>query len=628
MIRRIILLLFSLMFIASLPTGALASASRLTNEAPSPPELKVSISSEPSPLNAPGKGFLILSIEVPAGYHIFAGKDLSVHVPTVDGISFGEPVVPAGTKEEGFNILRGRPIVKIPLKVAKGLKGPAKGELTFGWQGCQDFGDKVCFLPRENTASFSLPIRTITNGAPNASSRTPVVVQETTGAAIASQTSTTAQTAGSSPASQKVRARSASPAHSWRGRFQRAAEHNLPLALLLAFIFGILSSLTPCVYPVIPITVAYIGSRSEGKRKAHGFLLSLAFVLGMAAVYSTLGAVSAKVGAAFGSLTQNPWVGVPIATLFLLLALSMFNLFELKTPAFLTNRIERTKHKTKGGGFFGAFLIGALSGLVVSPCIGPLILAILIVVAATGSVFLGFLYLFVFALGMGMLFVVIGSFSGVLASLPKSGTWMDGVRVFFGALILAAAFYFGGLYLPRPVYLLTSGIVLGFVTGFLAFGAQKHFFSRFLGTGGIILSAAALILVAFFLPPVQTAPRAPYATAGAWLSNIDAAFEAGRSQNKPVLLDFRANWCVACLELEKKTWPSPELKAALDKVVPVRLDMTKNTRANRNLLKRFKVMGLPTVILLTPGGRELGRFTGYKSKAAALEWLDRTMGAP
>ncbi|MEW5765784.1 MAG: cytochrome c biogenesis protein CcdA, partial [Acidobacteriota bacterium] len=453
-------LAFAFAIASTLP--ALAAVGPQEGE-PAPPELKLSTSLSPTPVRSPGEATLTLTVEIPTGYHLFAGKELRVEAEGPVARLLGTPAYPAGEVEEGIAVLRGRASIRVPLTVPAGEAGPIRGTLLLKWQACQDYGEKICFLPARSAVSIEAPVILAppapAGPAPETPAPTPPVVEPAV-----------------EPASppEAVPQPEAPQGGSFQDRFGQAARENVPFALLLAFLFGVLSSLTPCVYPVIPITVAYIGSRSEGKGRAHGFLLSLAFVLGLALLYAMLGAVSAKAGQTFGSLAQTPWVGIPVALLFFALALSMFNLFEFKTPARLTNRIEQTKQKSRGGGFVGAFLIGALSGLVASPCIGPLILAILVVVASTGSSFLGFLYLFTFALGLGLLFLVIGTFSGVLAALPKSGGWMDGVRVLFGALILAAAFYFAGLYLPRPAFWLASGLGLGFVAGFLLFGASRH----------------------------------------------------------------------------------------------------------------------------------------------------------
>ncbi len=583
---------------------------------PTPPELKFHVATAPSPLPVPGQGTLLLDVDVPTGFHVFSDDTLSAAMPPLPGVAWGKTVVPQGKMEEDRPVLRGVVRLRIPVKLSANVSGPLKGTLELHWQACQEFGDKVCFLPMKDPVPFDVAVKALKAPPPAAAAPREAAAPLPSLRPVAPDVPPEG-VVPVPPPGQTPPASVAAPQGGYEAKFARAAKDNIPLALLLAFLFGVLSSLTPCVYPVIPITVAYIGSRSEGKGKGAGFLLSLAFVGGLAIVYATLGAVSATAGQAFGSLTQTPWVGLPIAALFFALSLSMFNLFEFKTPAALTNRIEATKQKGKGRGFVGAFLIGALSGLVASPCIGPLILAILVVVAATGSVALGFLYLFVYALGLGVLFIVIGTFSGVLASLPKSGGWMDSVRVVFGALILGAAFYFGGLYLSPHLYDRLSGLALGFVIGFLLLGTNRHFFSVPARIAGVVLCVAAYLAVAPLLP---SSVAAPVPGGVAWQSSLEAGLAAAKSQGKPALVDMRADWCVACVELEKETWPAPSVQAWLGTVVPVRLDVTKNTDADQAIMKAYGVRGLPTVLLISPEGRELGRFVGFKGPESLLAW--------
>jgi thiol:disulfide interchange protein DsbD len=598
----------------ALTLPALAS---IGGEAPEPPTLATRLFASPDPLSSPGKGLLKLEIKVPAGYHIFSDSTLAVRLPALQGVTAGKSVVPKGTMEEDRPVLRGTVIVEVPVVLSQGAPAVLKGAAELDWQACQEFGDKVCFLPATDKVPFEIKTA---RGEAGAAPAGPAAGEEKPPASGGPPPERGATASEEPPAQLPPGASGVTPpaGTGYEARFATAAKENVPLALLLAFLFGVLSSLTPCVYPVIPITVAYIGSRAEGKGKAAGFFLSLAFVAGLALVYAALGAVSAKAGQAFGSLTQTPWVGLPIAALFFVLSLSMFNLFELKTPAALTNRIERTKQKGKGRGYAGAVLIGALSGLVASPCIGPLLLAILVVVAATGSALLGFVYLFAFALGMGVLFMVIGTFSGVLSSLPKSGGWMDGVRVLFGSLILGAAFYFAGLYLPRPAFLAASLVALWIVVLYLLFGGRRHLFSMATRLAGILLSAAALALVFLSLAP---------AGGKGWRSDLGPSLELARQEGKPLLLDFRADWCVACVELEKETWTDPRVRTALGELIPVRLDMTRASDEGQALLRRFRVMGLPTVILLDPQGKELGRFVGFKEPEDFLAWRDRAASA-
>jgi thiol:disulfide interchange protein DsbD len=585
---------------------------------PTPPELKFKVSTVPSPLPDPGVGHLVLEINVPTGFHVFSDETLSVNMPSLKGVTWGVPKVPKGEMEEDRPVLRGALRIEIPVDLTRDAPAAVRGTLELRWQACQEFGDKVCFLPIKDAVPFDLAVKS----APG----TALAVAPAEPPATLPAPSAAPEPAGEGYIPVPARGQTPTPAVSptapkaegYEARFAKAARENVPLALLLAFLFGVLSSLTPCVYPVIPITVAYIGSRSEGKGRSAGFFLSLAFVAGLALVYAVLGAVSAKAGQAFGALTQTPWVGLPIAALFFALSLSMFNLFEFKTPAALTNRIEATKRKGKGRGFVGAFLIGALSGLVASPCIGPLILAILVVVAATGSVALGFLYLFVYALGLGVLFIVIGTFSGVLASMPKSGGWMDGVRVLFGALILAAAFYFAGLYLPKTAFLVVGLLALWAVVLFLLFGAKRHFFGLPMRVAGILLCALAFVAVLSLLPSMARGTE----DGVAWQSSLDAGLAAAKAQGKPALLDMRADWCVACVELEKKTWPDAGVQKWLGTVVPIRLDMTKNTDADQAIMQRYGVKGLPTVLLLSSEGQVISGFVGYRSPEAVLGWAE------
>jgi thioredoxin:protein disulfide reductase len=619
---RPFLAIFALTLLAAPRAWALAGRPG-AESAPQPPVLDIRVTAAPSPLPSPGQGVIRVTVKVPKGYHIFGGSRLTASVEEASagpgGVSFGEAKRSKGVMEEDkelgetFEIHRDAVTLEIPVRLTGGSPGVLKGILALDWQACQDFGDKVCFMPTTDKTPFQVELKA--SGETGSTLPAPGPSPAPAGSLPAVSAATAARPEGFGEAGRFVGFKSADAFLKWTGEvrggtapsgglealFGKVAKENVALALLLAFLFGLLSSLTPCIYPIIPITVAYIGSRSEGQGRMRGFSLSLVFVLGLALVYSILGAVSAKAGAAFGSLTQTPYVGIPIALLFYALSLSMFNLFEFKTPGSLTTRIEMTKQKGKGKGYLGALFIGALSGLVASPCIGPLILAILVVVAATGSAALGFAYLFAFALGMGVLFVVIGTFSGILASLPKSGSWMDAVRVLFGVLILAASFYFASLYLSRKLFFALGAVALWGVILFLLFGARRHFFTVPLRVTGIALSALAFAAIVLL---TGTGGRGEGKN---WRTDFAGAAQEAREKGAPMLLDFRADWCVACVELEKKTWPDAKVQKFLGGVVPVRLDMTKQGPAEKAILDAYGVKGLPTVILLKPEGGGAGK---------------------
>jgi len=572
---------------------------------PEPPVLVLSVKTSTEAVPSPGETEIVLSVTIPRGYHLFAGEDLKLSLS--GRLGTGRIAYPKPETEEGFDIYRGTVNIPISVKVPPLLDGEVKSSVKLEWQGCQDFGDKVCFMPETSEASFSFKVKASSakENAPPPPAPTDSTAK-TAPAAVTGGSGTVPDLDGFREKGRFAGFLSPRDFHEWYSKtsagdsagdenlFSKVAKENILLAIMVAFLFGFLSSLTPCVYPVIPITIAYIGSRASGKGKLSGFVLSLFFVLGLALVYSTLGVISSLLGVSFGSLTQKPAVGLFVAFVFLLLGLSMMGLFEIAMPSRWTGKIEA--EKKKGKGYLGAFFIGALSGLVASPCIGPLLLAILVIVASIGSAFLGFVYLFAFALGMGILFILIGTFSGLLSSLPKSGGWMDFVKIIFGAMIIAAAFYFGAMYLSAAPFFLLSGAVLGFVIAFLVFGASRHFFPVPARVIGSLLLVAAFAGILPFTPHMPGKAAAPEK----FMTDLGAAMKKAGEENKPLLLDFRADWCAACLELEEKTWPSEEAGKVFAEVIPVKMDFTKESETRSRLEERFKIKGLPTVILLEP----------------------------
>lgn len=597
MMRNFLLFLaFCLMLIAV--TGRETSTNL---SAPTPPTLTFKVEQKPEVFSSGDAGEIILTISVPQQYHIYGGKELAVEVECpklkVENISYPKPEI-----EEDFPVYRG----DIPIKIKASLVDAAnstKGIIKVKWQGCQDFGDKVCFMPTTTKVDFELKAKEAKKGT-ETQNQSAKEVQQNISENIDNKKNY--DIFGSfSEKGRFVGFKSPEEFRKWfeglekgekekENLFSKMAKENILLAILVAFFFGFLSSLTPCVYPIIPITIAYIGSKSQGKGKLSGFLLSLFFVLGLAIVYSSFGVASSFLGVSFGSLTQKPVVGISVAIIFAILGLSMLGLFEIAMPSKFASKIE--EGKKKGRGYLGAFLIGALSGLVASPCIGPLLLAILVIVASLGSMVLGFVYLFSFALGMGVLFIVIGTFSGILSSLPKSGSWMDFVKVIFGCLIFGGSFYFAATYIQKEYFFLFSGFLIGLTIAFLFFGANRHFLSVPFRIVGSLLTVALFLFVILIVPLKEET----VAKESIFEKDLVSAAEKAFKENKPLLIDFRADWCVACVELEKKTWPSQEASNIFSRIILAKADFTLESDETKELTKLFKIGGLPTVILLTP----------------------------
>lgn len=390
--------------------------------------------------------------------------------------------------------------------------------------------------------------------------------------------------------------------------FTRALAKGPGYAALAALAGGLLVSLTPCVYPMIAVTVSVFGAR-EARSRAQGVLLSLSFVLGIVAMFVPLGLVAGLTGGVFGSVLQSKWVIVGISALFVAMAASMFGAFEFTLPSALTNKLA-----TVGGiGLKGAFVLGLVCGVIAAPCTGPVLTGILTWIAKTQSAGLGALAMAAFALGLGAPFFLVGAFA---VQLPKSGRWMVHVKSLLGIVLLVVALWFLGSAFPALTKLVPtqSGFLAGAAAALLVglvLGAVHRSFDEpgpavkiRKGLGILLTTAGAFALIAGASKPSRTL---------AWekLSVAEARTKAV-SEKRPLLLDFTAAWCGACKELDKHTFSEESVAMEAGRFVAVKVDATDDEDpVVAATMKEHKVVGLPTVLVYDSKGSEAVRCTDF-----------------
>lgn len=402
--------------------------------------------------------------------------------------------------------------------------------------------------------------------------------------------------------------------------FTRALAKGPLYAALAALVGGLAVSLTPCVYPMVAVTVSVFGAK-QAKSRSEGVLLSLAFVLGICGMFVPMGVVAGMTGSFFSAILQNRWVVVGIAAVFLLMAASMFGAFELTLPSALNNKLA----EMGGIGKKGAFVLGLVCGLIAAPCTGPVLTGILAWIASTQSAALGALAMGAFSIGLGAPFFVVGAFA---VQLPKSGHWMVHVKSLLGIVLVVVALYFinnsfgfaSGLVSSSALFV--GGAITAALLG-LAFGAVHREFGEpgpgvkvAKGLGIVLVSLGSLAAILGIIKPAE---------ALTWeRKDIEGALSRAAADKRPLLVDFTAAWCGACKELDKKTFSEPRVGQELGRFVAVKVDATNNDDPKvEAMLARFKVVGLPTVVLFDSRGKEAARFNDFVPPEEFLKSVQR-----
>ncbi len=544
-----------------------------------------------------------VSFAIAEGYYMYRDRFKFALEPSEARL--GPPELPAGVpyKDQFFGEMQiYRKHVRIRLPV-QGGEGKTVGLAVIS-QGCADIG--VCYVPMDSKATLQLAAA---GGA---------------------------ELPGLSEAPRTVQAEPRFSIFASDLDIARLFEGNVALVLGGFFVLGLLLTFTPCVLPMIPILSGIIAGEGKSLDKLSALALSLAYVLGMAVAYAAAGVAAAFSGSLLAAALQNAWVLGAFALIFVALALSMFGFYELRLPGFLHHRVHAAHSRLRGGRIASVAGMGVLSAVIVSPCVAAPLAGALLYISQTRDVALGGGALFAMALGMGVPLVAVGVSEGAL--LPRAGEWMLGVRRFFGVLLLAVAIWVIAPVIPPAAQMVAWALLLIGSAVFLRAldplpPAASGWWRLWKGAGVVALVTGVALLVGALsgsrdvLRPLAglTQNSAPAASAVPWVrvASVAELQEKLRSPGKPVMLDFYADWCVSCKEMEAFTFSDPAVRAQLGGMLLLQADVTANNEADRELLKRFSLFGPPGIIFFDAAGREIKglRVIGYQGPERFLKTL-------
>jgi thiol:disulfide interchange protein DsbD len=548
---------------------------------------------------------LQVDFRIEKGYYLYRDK-FRFAPAEASGVSFGEANFPAGKIKQDDNfgtveVYAERLSVQLPLQARPAAAGPLAVEVVL--QGCAEAG--VCYPPQTHVLQVALPADSALRSA-----------------------GATADTAAGTAVDES-------------GRIAQTLRHSgLFTSLLFFFLAGLGLALTPCVFPMIPILSGIIVGQGQPVSRQRGFMLSLAYVLGMALTYAAAGVAAGLTGTLISAALQNPWVLGGFALMFVLLSLSMFGFYTLQLPGALQSRLSSSADHLQGGRSLGVFAMGALSALIVGPCVAAPLAGALLYIGQTGNAVLGGAALFAMAMGMGMPLLAVGLSAGAL--LPRAGMWMEQVKKFFGVVLLGMAIWLVSPVIPVAVQMAAWAVLLVVSAMYLHAldplpGAASGWARFRKGCGIVMLIGGTSLLIGALsgsrdplqpLAGLRGQPAAAPAADHLPFERIKTLAELERqivAAGKPVMLDVYADWCTSCKELERFTFADPAVRAQLAGFKLLKADVTANDADDKAVLQRFGLFGPPGILFFDPAGKEIRheKVVGYRPAEAFLATLKR-----
>ena len=543
-----------------------------------------------------------LRIDIAPDYHLYRER-ISVE-PQGTGATLGEVSIPAGKIEFDANfqkdveVLQGSLRIDVPVPSAK-----SDFQLRVVYQGCADKG--LCYPPQTAFVAVTASNGQLVRAQWLGENAAPVVASATESTPVSAAAAPATATA---PASQTAKVESA---------LKSGSLLTISGVFLLA---GLLLAFTPCVLPMVPILSSIIVGRGAPVSRFTGFAMALAYSLGMALVYTVFGVVAGLLGEGLAAALQNPWVLGAFALMLATLSLSMFGVFELQMPSFIQSRITESSSRLPGGNFLGVFVMGGLSALIVGPCVAAPLAGALVFISQTRDVVIGGLALFSLAMGMSVPLLLVGVSAGSL--LPRAGSWMEGVKTFFGVMLLAVALWIVSPVLPVWVLMLIigSGLLVGAIylrlfdrladtaSGRQRLGKGVALLLAVLGSTQVVGALSGgdnpLQPLSHFARGSAAAPAVSQASSFRRIRNVAELDAALKTTDRPVMLDFYADWCVSCKEMEHLTFSDPAVQPRMAHALLLQADVTDNSADDKALLKRFGLFGPPGVLFFDKQGRE------------------------